>query len=95
MSMCPWIIFDRYLQGMDAREFGQRVYRLRQARKWTQVACTNRAKISICTLQMIEAYRVRPTVATVQKLAKAFHCSWEDILGPVNTPQSINKAKHC
>lgn len=75
---------------MDAREFGQKVYRLRMARKWTQVACANRAQISIGTLQMIEAYKVRPTVVTVRKLAAAFHCSWEDLLGPVCAP-SVRK----
>ena len=66
---------------MDVRNFGQRVYRLRMARKWTQVRCATRAKISIGTLQMIEAYKVRPTVDTVRKLAVAFRCSWDDLLG--------------
>ena len=73
---------------MDAREFGQRVYRLRMAKKWTQVACATRAGISIGTIQMIEAYKVKPTVETVQKLAIAFRCSWEDLLGhPNGRPQ--------
>ena len=66
---------------MDVREFGQKVYRLRMARKWTQVGCATRARISIGTLQMIEAYKVRPTVDTVRKLAVAFKCSWDDLLG--------------
>lgn len=74
---------------MDARQFGQKVYRLRMAKKWTQIACARRAGISIGTMQMIEAYKVRPTVETVQKLAKAFKCNWEDLLGPVSCPDSI------
>lgn len=76
---------------MDARDFGQRVYRLRMARKWTQVSCAIQAQISIGTLQMIEAYKVSPTVDTVRKLAAAFGCSWEDLLGPVNCPESVRK----
>jgi transcriptional regulator with XRE-family HTH domain len=66
---------------MDVRDFGQKVYRLRMARNWTQVKCATRAQISIGTLQMIEAYKVRPTVDTVRKLAVAFRCSWDDLLG--------------
>ena len=78
---------------MDVRDFGQRVYRLRQAKKWTQVGCATRAQISIGTLQMIEAYKVRPTVDTVRKLAIAFGCSWEDLLGPVRRPESVARKK--
>lgn len=74
---------------MDARQFGQKVYRLRMAKKWTQVALATRAQISIGTLQMIEAYKVRPTVDTVQKLANALNCSWESLLGPVKCPDSV------
>jgi transcriptional regulator with XRE-family HTH domain len=66
---------------MDARAFGQKVYRFRMTRKWTQVGCATRAHISIGTLQMIEAYKVQPTIDTVRKLALAFKCSWEDLLG--------------
>lgn len=66
---------------MDVREFGQKVYRFRMARKWTQVRCATRAHISIGTLQMIEAHKVRPTVDTVRKLAVAFRCTWDDLLG--------------
>ena len=76
---------------MDVRDFGQRVYRFRLARKWTQVGCATRAQISIGTLQMIEAYRVQPTVDTVRKLAVAFGCSWEDLLGPVKRPDSVSR----
>jgi transcriptional regulator with XRE-family HTH domain len=76
---------------MDVREFGQKVYRLRMAKKWTQVGCATRAQISIGTLQMIEAYKVRPTVDTVRKLALAFGCSWEDLLGPVKRPESVTR----
>ena len=79
---------------MDVRDFGQRVYRLRLARKWTQVGCATRAQVSIGTLQMIEAYKVRPTVDTVRKLAVALGCSWEDLLGPVKRSESgARKAK--
>jgi len=78
---------------MDVRDFGQRVYRLRLARKWTQVGCATRAQVSIGTLQMIEAYKVRPTVDTVRKLAMAFGCSWEDLLGPVRCPESFARKK--
>ncbi|WP_424087802.1 helix-turn-helix domain-containing protein [Pseudomonas sp.] len=67
---------------MVAREFGQKVYRLRMARKWTQEVCSGRAGISVRTLQMIESYSLkRPTIETAQKLAIAFRCSWEDLLG--------------
>ena len=79
---------------MDVRDFGQRIYRLRLARKWTQVGCATRAQISIGTLQMIEAHKVQPTVDTVRKLALAFGCSWEDLLGPVRSAESSpRKAK--
>lgn len=66
---------------MNPKEFGQRVYRLRQAKGWTQEICSARAGISVRTLQMIESYRVEPTIETVRKLAEAFCCSWDDILG--------------
>jgi transcriptional regulator with XRE-family HTH domain len=67
---------------MDSRDFGQRVYRLRMAKKWTQEVCSARAGISCRTLQMIEAYRLKqPTVETTRKLAVAFKCAWDDILG--------------
>ena len=69
--------------GVDNRDFGQRVYRLRMAKKWTQEVCSARAGIGCRTLQMIEAYRVRPTLDTVRKLAVAFRCSWDDLLGPI------------
>jgi transcriptional regulator with XRE-family HTH domain len=78
--MCWAICLGQYLV-MEVREFGQKVYRLRMARKWTQVRCATRAQISIGTLQMIEAHKVRPTVDTVRKLAVAFRCSWDDLLG--------------
>jgi transcriptional regulator with XRE-family HTH domain len=78
--------------GMNQREFGQRVYRLRMARKWTQEVCADRATISVRTLKMIEAYRIQPTIDTVQKLVVAFRCSWEDLLGAPSCPLSIFKA---
>lgn len=75
---------------MEAKEFGQRVYRMRMARKWTQEMCADRAGISVRTLQMIESYSLkRPTVETTEKLASAFQCSWNDLLGalpPDRTP---------
>jgi len=66
---------------MNAKEFGQRVYRLRMKRKWTQAMCADRAGISLRNLRMIESYLSSPTLTTVQKLAVAFDCSWEDLLG--------------
>ena len=78
---------------MDARDFGQKVYRLRMGRKWTQVRCATRAGISIGTLQMIEAYKVCPTVDTVRKLAVAFDCSWDDLLGQVKRTGSPTSRK--
>jgi transcriptional regulator with XRE-family HTH domain len=66
---------------MNPKEFGQRVYCLRQKKKWSQEICSARAGISVRTLQMIESYRVNPTIETVQKLARAFKCGWDDLLG--------------
>jgi transcriptional regulator with XRE-family HTH domain len=67
---------------MTPQEFGQKIYRLRMAKQWSQEICSARAGISVRTLQMIESYRLkRPTVETTRKLAVAFKCSWEDLLG--------------
>jgi DNA-binding XRE family transcriptional regulator len=67
---------------MTAQEFGQRVYRLRMAKKWSQNVCSDRAGISVRTLQMIESYSLkRPTIETTRKLAVVFKCSWDDLLG--------------
>ena len=67
--------------GMNPRDFGQRVYRLRMDRQWTQVMCADRVGISLRNLRMIETYKSSPTLETVEKLAAAFRCSWEDLLG--------------
>jgi DNA-binding XRE family transcriptional regulator len=70
------------LIGMTPKEFGQRVYNLRRAKNWSQEVCAERAGISVRTLQMIESYSLkRPTVETTERLAAAFRCSWEDLLG--------------
>jgi len=67
---------------MTAKEFGQRVYRLRMAKGWTQEVCAGRATITTRTLQKIESYRLeKPQVEIVRKLAVAFRCSWDDLLG--------------
>lgn len=71
---------------MDAKDFGQRVYRFRMEKGWSQELCSARAGISIRTLQMIESYSVMPTIETAGKLAVAFSCAWEDLLGP---PSSV------
>jgi transcriptional regulator with XRE-family HTH domain len=67
---------------MTSREFGQRVYKMRMAKKWTQEVCAGRAGITSRTLQKIESFRLeQPRVEIVRKLAIAFRCSWEDLLG--------------
>jgi transcriptional regulator with XRE-family HTH domain len=77
---------------MNSREFGQRVYRLRMKKKWTQAICADRAGISIRNIRMIESYQASPTLATVQELATTFRCTWEDLLGPaVKMPPSAAK----
>jgi DNA-binding XRE family transcriptional regulator len=50
------------------------------AKGWTQKRCAARARISR-TLEMIESHRTLPTLPTAKKLAKAFKCSWEELLG--------------
>ncbi len=66
---------------MERRAFGQRVYRLRRLKGWTQEICVEKVGIGIRTLQMIESYRVEPTIDTVRKLAHAFGCGWRELLG--------------
>ena len=67
---------------MTPKEFGQRVYKLRMAKGWTQEVCAGRAVITTRTLQKIESYRLqKPQVEIVRKLAVAFRCSWDDLLG--------------
>jgi hypothetical protein len=44
-----------YLGNSSAREFGQRVHRLRRAKDWSQEICAFRARIGVRTLQMIES----------------------------------------
>ena len=67
---------------MTPKEFGQRVYKLRMAKGWTQEVCAGRAAITTRTLQKIESYRLqKPQVEIVRKLAVAFRCSWDDLLG--------------
>lgn len=53
--------------------------------------CADRAGISLRNLRMIESHLSSPTLATVQKLAVAFDCSWEDLLGPVGCLESVRK----
>jgi transcriptional regulator with XRE-family HTH domain len=43
--------------------------------------CSDRAGISLRNLRMIESYKSSPTLETVEKLAAAFRCSWDDLLG--------------
>jgi transcriptional regulator with XRE-family HTH domain len=77
---------------MTSREFGQRVYRLRMAKGWTQEVCAGRGGLSTRTLQKIEAYRMnKPPVETVRKLAEAFRCDWKELLGPVDCPVSVRR----
>jgi transcriptional regulator with XRE-family HTH domain len=67
---------------MTPREFGQRVYKLRMGKHWTQEVLAGRAGITVRTLQKIEAHQMLDVpVSTVRKLAAAFCCSWEDLLG--------------
>lgn len=76
---------------MNPKEFGQRVYRLRMKKGWTQAMCADRAGISLRNLRMIESYLSSPTLTTVQKLAVAFGCSWEDLLGHPSGKISIDR----
>jgi transcriptional regulator with XRE-family HTH domain len=76
---------------MNPREFGQRVYRLRMEKKWTQVMCADRVGISLRNLRMIESYLSSPTLETVEKLAAAFGCSWNDLLGMPEGKVSFDK----
>ena len=69
------------LLGMDAREFGRRVYALRMKKGWTQDMCADRAGISLKNLRLIETHRSSPKVETVEKLGRAFGCDWDDLLG--------------
>jgi transcriptional regulator with XRE-family HTH domain len=55
--------------------------------------CADRAGISLRNLRMIESYLSSPTLTTVQKLAAAFGCSWEDLLGHPSVTISIEKTK--
>jgi transcriptional regulator with XRE-family HTH domain len=67
---------------MTPQEFGQKVYKLRMAKGWTQEKCCLRAGISVRTLQVIEEHAMKsPSVATVRKLARAFKCDWPDLIG--------------
>jgi transcriptional regulator with XRE-family HTH domain len=76
---------------MNLRDFGQRVYRFRMAKKWTQDVCADRAGICVRTLQKVEGYKGAPAVDTVERLAEVFGCSFEELLRcqPTNRPLNI------
>lgn len=76
--------------GMISPEIGQKVYHLRAERGWTQEACAHRVGISCRTLQMIEGHQVQPTVTTLRKLAEAFECGWESLLGKATQRIEMN-----
>jgi transcriptional regulator with XRE-family HTH domain len=79
---------------MSPRDFGQTVYKLRQSKGWSQKKCCLRAGISVRTLQMIENYHLKkPTVETARRLALAFNCSWEDILGKIKTVDGLGQER--
>lgn len=80
---------------MTPQEFGQRVYRLRMARGWTQQMCADRSELTTRTIQKIESYRMANVPAeTVRKLAVGFACTWNDLLGPVVCPESIRNGQN-
>jgi transcriptional regulator with XRE-family HTH domain len=74
---------------MTPKEFGQRLYRLRMEKGWTQEELAERAEITSRTIQRMESYRILPSVETLAKLVVALCCSWEDLLGPINCPASV------
>jgi transcriptional regulator with XRE-family HTH domain len=66
---------------VNAKAFGQCVYRQRMSLKMTQERFSERAGISRTYLQTIEAGKGNPTIQVAQRIKKVCGCAWEDLLG--------------
>lgn len=66
---------------MNAKAFGQNVYRLRMALKMTQERFAEKADISRTYLQSIEAGKANPTRMVLDRIKKTCRCGWEELLG--------------
>jgi transcriptional regulator with XRE-family HTH domain len=66
---------------LNAKSFGQNVYRQRMALKMSQERFSEKAEITRAYLQRIEAGTVNPSLRVVRQIKKACNCSWDDLLG--------------
>jgi len=66
---------------VNAKIFGQSVYRRRMALKMTQEQFSEKAGISRTYLQTIEAGKGNPTMAVLRRIKKTGGCSWTELLG--------------
>jgi transcriptional regulator with XRE-family HTH domain len=62
------------------RQFGQNVYKLRNAAEMTQEQLAERADIDRSFVQKIEAGSSAPTIEVLVRLRRAFKCQWGDLL---------------
>jgi len=66
---------------------GERIRALRTARKLTQEQLAYRAGVSVGTIARIERGATRPTLETLERLARALDVSVADLLGERGSDQ--------
>lgn len=60
---------------------GDRIKQKRLNREWSQAYLAERAKIAQPSLCSLETNQTKPKVETLQKIAKALHCTINDLVG--------------
>jgi len=60
---------------------GQNIRRLRHDRGWSQNDLSTRTGIKVGHISTLEKDRGNPTLDTLQRLVRAFECSWDTLLG--------------
>jgi transcriptional regulator with XRE-family HTH domain len=72
-----------------AREIGRRVRAVRRARGWSQSRLAREVEMTEQTIYRVEAGRVWPDTATLERLAAALGCSPLVLLPP--SPRSLDR----
>jgi transcriptional regulator with XRE-family HTH domain len=65
---------------MSLRDIGPRIKRARQRRGLTQAALANKVGVSSIHITMIELGTRRPTLGTLERIAKALRVKMVDLL---------------
>ncbi|PLS84276.1 MAG: transcriptional regulator [Actinobacteria bacterium] len=64
-------------------DIATRLFELRTERDWSQTETARRAGVSQTTIVHVETGQVRPRMATLRRLAKAFDMTVEELTAPL------------